>query len=133
MPTVTRSAHKAPAKPHKPKFPIRKPNLVEAASASNVVRLPPGVSHIPDDAVIYPEWVGWTIRGAKYPAAFLLFGIALGAGFYLHRTLALAEVGELTCSDKSSLAWVKPTPDSDVPVLNDAVMLQCAKAYRPFE
>ena len=36
MPTVTRSAHKAPAKPHKPKFPIRKPALVKAAEAQTV-------------------------------------------------------------------------------------------------
>jgi hypothetical protein len=27
--------------------------------------------------------------------------------------------------------WTMPTPDSDVPVLNDNVMRACAKAYNP--
>jgi hypothetical protein len=62
-------------------------------------------------------------------AALLL--TVLAAGFYVHRTLALAEVGEITCSAENSMMWTMPTPDSDVPVLNSAVMNACAKAYNP--
>jgi len=131
MPTkITRSARPAP-KPHKPKFPIRSPAMAKAADAPNVYRLQAGAPRIPDDAVIYPEWVGWAIRGAKYPAAILLFLIFAWVGLALHRTLALAEVGEITCSAENSMMWIRPTPDSDVPVLNDAVLKACAKAYNP--
>jgi hypothetical protein len=67
----------------------------------------------------------------QYVAFGALLLTALVAGFYAHRTLALAEVGAVTCSAENSYMWTMPTPDSDVPVLNDNVMRACAKAYNP--
>lgn len=125
---VTRSAQPAKA-PHKPKFPIRKPALVKAADAATVQPL--------NATKVKAHYVGplgyqavWWAQKIAF-AALLLTAIA--AGFYVHRTLALAEVGELTCSDKSSLMWVREDPGSNVPQLNDTVMLKCASAYRPLE
>ena len=124
---VTRSAKPAP-RPHKPTFPVRKPALVKSADAS--------VQPINAGAVKahYVGSVGfhaWT--AANYACFGALLLTAIWAGFYVHRTLALAEVGAVTCSAENSMMWLQESPDSKVPVLNDTVMLQCAKAYRPFE
>jgi hypothetical protein len=128
MPTkITRSAKPAP-KPAKPTFPVRKPALVRAADAS--------VAPI-NSGKVKAHYVGpvgfhaWTVANYACFGALLLTVIA--AGFWTHRTLALAEVGALTCSAENSYMWTMPTPDSDVPVLNDNVMRACARAYRPFE
>ena len=132
MPTkVTRSAAKPapPKKPHKPTFPIRKPKLVTAAEAAQVAPINAGkvrahyVGKLGFHGIIWGQYIAFS--------ALLL--TALWAGFYVHRTLALAEVGAVTCSAENSYMWTMPTPDSDVPVLNDSVMNACAKAYRPFE
>ena len=128
MPTkVTRSARHAP-KPHKPVFPIRKPALVTAADAQ--------VAPI-NAGKVKAHYVGKLgfhgIIWGQYVAFSALLLTALWGAFLIHRTLALAEVGELTCSSENSYMWTMPTPDSDVPVLNDSVMRACAKAYRPFE
>jgi hypothetical protein len=129
MPTkVTRSAKPAP-KPHKPTFPVRKPKLVKAAEAPNVVPVNTGKvkAHYVGKAGFYS-----VIWGQHVLFSVLLLTL-VWAGFYVHRTLALAEVGAMTCSAENSYMWTMPTPDSDVPVLNDSVMNACAKAYRPFE
>jgi len=129
MPTkITRSAKPAPKPPHKPDFPVRKPALVRAADAS--------VAPINAGAV-RAHYVGKVGFHSLVWAQYLCFGAllltAIWCGFYVHRTLALAEVGALTCSSENSYMWTMPTPDSDVPVLNDNVMNACARAYRPFE
>jgi hypothetical protein len=123
---ITRSARPAP-KPHKPVFPIRKPKLVTAADAAQVAPINAGkvkahyVSRTSFHAIVWGQYVAFS--------ALLL--TALWGAFLAHRTLALAEVGELTCSAENSYMWTMPTPDSDVPVLNDNVMRACAKAYNP--
>jgi len=132
MPTkVTRSAAKPapPKNPHKPTFPVRKPKLVKAAEAANVT--PMNSAHVKAHYVGKASFLG--IIWGQYIAFSALLLTALWVGFYVHRTLALAEVGALTCSAENSYMWTMPTPDSDVPVLNDSVMNACAKAYRPFE
>jgi hypothetical protein len=126
MPTkVTRSARHAP-KPNKPVFPISKPALVTAADAQ-VAPINAGkvkahyVGKFGFHAVVWGQYVAFS--------ALLL--TALWGAFLIHRTLALAEVGELTCSADNSLMWLEEDPDSNVPRLNDAVMSRCAKAYNP--
>ena len=127
MPTkITRSSRYAP-KPHKPAFPVRKPALVKAADAT--------VTPINTGKVKahYVSAAGYhSVIWLQYVAFGALLLTAIVAGFYVHRTLALAEVGAVTCSAENSYMWTMPTPDSDVPVLNDAVLKACAKAYRPF-
>jgi hypothetical protein len=128
MPTVTRSAHKAPAKPHKPKFPIRKPALVKAADAETVA--PINATKVKAHYVGKVGYVSiWWAQKIAFAALLLT---VIWAGFMAHRTMALAEVGELTCSDKSSLIWLQESPDSRVPELNNTVVVACARAYRPF-
>jgi hypothetical protein len=128
MPTkITRSAKPAP-KPAKPTFPVRKPALVKAADA---VVAPINAGKVKAHYVGPVGFHAWTVANYACFGALLLTAIA--AGFWVHRTLALAEVGQLTCSAENSYMWTMPTPDSDVPVLNDNVMRACAKAYRPFE
>lgn len=124
---VTRSAKPAP-KPHKPTFPIRKPALVDAASA---VVAPINTGKVKAHYVGAVGFHGWI--WAQYVCFGVLLLTALWCGFYVHRTLALAEVGALTCSAENSYMWTMQTPDSDVPVLNDSVLNACASAYRPFE
>lgn len=125
---ITRSARPSP-KPKGPVFPIRKPKLVTAAQAPNVEPINAGsvkahyVGKFGFHAVVWGQYVAFS--------ALLL--TTIWVAFLAHRTLALAEVGELTCSAENSYMWTMPTPDSDVPVLNDNVMRACAKAYRPFE
>lgn len=125
---ITRSARPAQS-PHKPGFPIRKPALVTAADAATVAPINAGR--------VKAHYVGrfgyhaiWWAQKIAFSALLLTI---IWVGFAIHRTLALAEVGALTCSDTSSLMWVRDTPDSDVPILNDEVMLACARAYRPFQ
>jgi hypothetical protein len=127
MPQVTRPAKPAP-KPHKPGFPIRKPKLVKAADAASVQPINSGTikAHYVGPMGYHGIW--WA---QKVAFAALLLSV-IWAGFMAHRMLALAEVGELTCSDKSSLMWLQPDPGSNVPTLNDAVAVRCAKAYQPF-
>ena len=128
MPTkITRSAKPAP-KPAKPTFPVRKPALVRAADA---VVAPINAGKVRAHYVGPVGFHAWTVANYACFGALLLTAIA--AGFWTHRTLALAEVGALTCSAENSYMWTMPTPDSDVPVLNDNVMRACARAYRPFE
>lgn len=122
---VTRSAKPAP-KPHKPTFPIRKPALVDAASA---VVAPINTGKVKAHYVGAVGFHGWI--WAQYVCFGVLLLTALWCGFYVHRTLALAEVGAVTCSSENSLMWLESDPDSNVPRLNDAVMNQCAKAYNP--
>ena len=125
---ITRSAQPAP-KPHRPKFPIRKPALVRAADAETVA--PINATKVKAHYVGKVGYVSiWWAQKIAFAALLLT---VIWAGFMIHRTVALAEVGELTCSDKSSLAWVQDDPGSDVPRLNDAVVVRCARAYRPFE
>jgi hypothetical protein len=101
-------------------FPIRSKFLARTAN-------PPASE--PQEA---DGWVKHLPKVAEYlSAAVLLFTLAW-IGITIHRTLALAEVGAVTCSAENSYMWTMPTPDSDVPVLNDAVLKACAKAYRPF-
>ncbi len=124
---ITRSTRPAP-KPHKPTFPVRKPALVKAAEAQ--------VTPINTGSVKAHYVDSWGFHGliwAQYAAFGALLLTAIAAGFYIHRTLALAEVGALTCSAENSMMWTEPDPGSKVPRLNDAVMNACAKAYRPFE
>jgi hypothetical protein len=129
MPTkITRSAKQAP-KPKGPVFPIRKPKLVTAADMHNLT--PMNSAHVKAHYVGPVGFHAWTVANYACFGALLLTVIA--AGFWTHRTLALAEVGALTCSAENSYMWTMPTPDSDVPVLNDNVMRACASAYRPFE
>jgi hypothetical protein len=125
---ITRSAQPAQKQPHRPKFPIRKPALVRAADAETVAPI--------NATKIKAHYVGpfgyqaiWWSQKVAFAALLLT---VIWAGFVAHRTFALAEVGELTCSDKSSLMWLQPDPGSNVPALNDTVALACAKAYRPF-
>lgn len=125
---VTRSAKPAP-KPHKPTFPVRKPALVKAADTPNIA--PINTGKVRAHYVSSMGFHAWTLANYACFGALLLTVIWLG--FYIHRTLALAEVGALTCSAENSYMWTMPTPDSDVPVLNDSVLNACAKAYRPFE
>ena len=128
MPTkVTRSAKPAPRKG--PTFPVRKPKLVKAAEAPNIT--PMNSAHVKAHYVGKLGFHG--IIWGQYIAFSALVLTAVWIGFHTHRTLALAEVGALTCSAENSYMWTMPTPDSDVPVLNDSVMNACAKAYRPFE
>lgn len=124
---ITRSAQPAP-KPHRPKFPIRKPALVRAADAETVA--PINATKVKAHYVGKVGYVSiWWAQKIAFAALLLT---VIWAGFMIHRTVALAEVGELTCSDKSSLAWVQDDPGSDVPRLNDAVVVRCVRAYRPF-
>jgi hypothetical protein len=126
MPTkVTRSAKPAPRKG--PVFPVRKPKLVKAADAANVVPVNTGKirAHYVGKAGFYS-----VIWGQHVLFSVLLLTL-VWAGFYVHRTLALAEVGALTCSAENSLMWLEEDPGSKVPRLNDAVMNRCAKAYNP--
>jgi hypothetical protein len=125
---ITRSARPAP-KPKGPVFPIRKPKLVTAADVPNVT--PMNSAHVKAHYVNRTSF--HAIVWGQYVAFSALLLTALWGAFLIHRTLALAEVGELTCSAENSYMWTMPTPDSDVPVLNDNVMRACAKAYRPFE
>lgn len=125
---VTRSAKPAPKPPppkpkviHKPTFPIREPAKTN-------------LEPINRDKV-HAHYVGTAGFHGWIWAQYLCFGAllltVLWGGFYIHRTLALAEVGALTCSSENSLMWLESDPDSNVPRLNDAVMNQCAKAYNP--
>lgn len=130
MPKVTRPATaRKPAPKKGPVFPIRKPTLVKAAEVPNIAPMNAGkvkahyVGKLGFHGIIWGQYIAFS--------ALLL--TALWVGFYTHRTLALAEVGALTCSAENSYMWTMPTPDSDVPVLNNEVMLRCARAYRPFE
>lgn len=125
---ITRSARPA-AKPKGPIFPIRKPKLVTAAQAPTI--LPINVGKV--KAHYLGKFGFHAVVWGQYIAFSALLLTALWGAFLIHRTLALAEVGELTCSSENSYMWTMPTPDSDVPVLNDSVMRACAKAYRPFE
>ena len=127
MPTkVTRSARHAP-KPKGPVFPIRKPKLVTAADVAQVAPINAGkvkahyVGKFGFHAVVWGQYVAFS--------ALLL--TALYGAFLIHRTLTLAEVGELTCSAENSMMWLEEDPGSKVPRLNDAVMSRCAKAYNP--
>ena len=126
MPTkVTRSAKAAPRKG--PVFPIRKPKLVTAAQAEAVQPINAGkvrahyLGKFGFHAVVWGQYIAFS--------ALLL--TALYGGFLIHRTLTLAEVGELTCSAENSMMWLEEDPGSKVPRLNDAVMSRCAKAYNP--
>jgi len=125
---ITRSAQPALKAPHRPKFPIRKPALVKAADAAIVQPINASKVKVHDVGKIGYHGIWWA---QKVAFAALLLSV-IWAGFVAHRTFALAEVGELTCSDKSSLMWLQPDPGSNVPALNDTVALACAKAYRPF-
>lgn len=127
MPTkVTRSARHAP-KPKGPVFPIRKPKLVTAADAAQVAPINAGkvkahyVSRTSFHAIVWGQYIAFS--------ALLL--TALYGAFVIHRTLTLAEVGELTCSAENSMMWLEEDPGSKVPRLNDAVMSRCARAYNP--
>lgn len=75
-----------------------------------------------------PLW----LRAVKYTLLLAMF--SAGAWLYAdqRRLSILAEVGEMTCSDSSSLMWLKDDPGSSVPELNEAVLLRCAKAYQIF-
>lgn len=128
MPTkITRSAKPVP-KPHKPSFPVRKPALVKASDA---IVAPINTGKVKAHYVGAAGFHGWI--WAQYLCFGALLLTAIWIGFMVHRTLALAEVGALTCSAENSYMWTMPTPDSDVPVLNDSVLNACARAYRPFE
>jgi hypothetical protein len=127
MPTkITRSSRYAPKPPHKPVFPVRKPALVKA---SDEALAPINAGKVKAHYVSAAGYHG--VIWLQYVAFGALLLTALVAGFYAHRTLALAEVGAVTCSAENSYMWTMPTPDSDVPVLNDNVMRACAKAYNP--
>ena len=129
MPTkITRSAKPAPKAPHKPSFPVRKPALVKASDA---IVAPINTGKVKAHYVGAAGFHGWI--WAQYLCFGALLLTAIWVGFMVHRTLALAEVGALTCSAENSYMWTMPTPDSDVPVLNDSVLNACARAYRPFE
>jgi hypothetical protein len=123
---ITRSAKPAPKK--RPTFPIRKPTLVRAADAT-VQPINTGKVKVHDVGPLGYHGIWWAQKIAF--GALLLTAIA--GAFLVHRTLALAEVGAMTCSDTSSLMWVREDPGSSVPELNNAVMMRCARAYRPFE
>jgi hypothetical protein len=123
---ITRSARPAP-KPHKPVFPIRKPALVKAAQAPNVEPINAGS--------VKAHYVGRTsfhlIVWGQYVAFCALVLTCIWVGLYVHRTVTLAEVGEMTCSAENSYMWVIDDPGSRVPKMHDALMLQCARAYNP--
>jgi len=123
---ITRSAKPAPKK--RPTFPIRKPTLVRAADAT-VQPINTGKVKVHDVGPLGYHGIWWAQKIAF--GALLLTAIA--GAFYVHRTLALAEVGALTCSAENSYMWVVENPDSKVPQMHDAVLLKCAQAYRPFE
>ena len=125
---ITRSAQPAPKAPHKPGFPIRKPALVKAANAAIVQPINASKVKVHDVGKIGYHGIWWA---QKVAFAALLLSV-IWAGFMAHRTMALASVGELTCSDQSSLIWLQESPDSRVPALNDTVVVACARAYRPF-
>jgi hypothetical protein len=128
MPTkVTRSAKPAP-KPHKPTFPIRKPALAKA-SDHNIT--PMNSAHVKAHYVGTVGFHAWTV--ANYACFGALLLTAIWGGFYVHRTLALAEVGAVTCSAENSYMWVMDDPGSDVPRMNDVILHQCAKAYNPLQ
>ena len=127
MPTkVTRSARHAP-KPKGPVFPIRKPKLVTAAQAPTI--LPINVGKV--KAHYLGKYSFHVVVWGQYVAFSALLLTALWGAFLAHRTLALAEVGALTCSAENSLMWLEEDPGSKVPRLNDAVMNRCAAAYNP--
>jgi len=122
---ITRSARPAP-KPHKPVFPIRKPKLVSAADAQ--------VEPI-NAGKVKAHYVGkfgfHAVVWGQYVAFCALVLTCIWVGLYVHRTVTLAEVGELTCSAENSYMWVIDDPGSKVPKMHDALMLQCARAYNP--
>ena len=124
---ITRSAQPAPKPPpkaiHKPTFPVREPakTNLEPINRDKVKAHYVG-------KLGFHGWI-WT----QYACFGALLLTAIAAGFYVHRTLALAEVGALTCSAENSIMWTEPDPGSTVPRLNDTVMNACARAYRPFE
>ena len=123
---ITRSARPA-AKPKGPIFPIRKPKLVTAAQAPTI--LPINVGKV--KAHYLGKYGYHAVVWGQYIAFSALLLTALYGGFLVHRTLTLAEVGELTCSAENSMMWLEEDPGSKVPRLNDAVMSRCAKAYNP--
>lgn len=123
---ITRSARPAP-KPHKPVFPIRKPALVTAAQAEAVQPINAGKVK----AHYLGKYGFHAVVWGQYVAFSALLLTALYSGFLVHRTLTLAEVGELTCSAENSMMWLEEDPGSKVPRLNDAVMSRCARAYNP--
>lgn len=118
---VTRSAAKAKPAPHKPTFPVREPAKIEPINRANVKAVYVG-------RMGFHGWI-W----AQHVAFGTLLLTATWFGFQVHRTMALAEVGAVTCSAENSMMWLEDDPGSDVPRLNDAVLMQCARAYRPFE
>jgi hypothetical protein len=128
MPKITRPAQPI-RKPHKPDFPVRKPTLVKAADLPSLQPINTGQ--------IKAHYVGPLSFHGLIWLQYLAFGAllltALVGGLWVHRTMALAEVGAMTCSAENSLMWLEDDPGSKVPRLNEAVMLRCARAYRPFE
>lgn len=130
MPKVTRPATaRKPASKKGPVFPIRKPKLVTAADTHNVT--PMNSAHV---KAHYVGKLGFhSIIWGQYIAFSALLLTAIWVGFYTHRTLALAEVGAVTCSAENSYMWVMDDPGSDVPKMNDAILHQCARAYNPLQ
>jgi hypothetical protein len=125
---ITRSARPAP-KPHKPVFPIRKPKLVSAAQAPTPNVEPINVGKV---KAHYVGKLGFhAVVWGQYVAFCALVLTCIWVGLSVHRTLTLAQVGEMTCSAENSYMWVIDDPGSKVPKMHDALMLKCARAYNP--
>ena len=85
----------------------------------------------PPEGIEVPTPVAWLVRAGPYLSVLAVTVVAFLIYVGERRQTILADIGRTTCSADSSL-MLEQDPGSDVPRLNDTVLLKCAKAYELF-
>lgn len=94
---------------------------------------------VPEGAYIWPEWMQWPLRLAKYLGFLCVLVAVLMAVAKVRETLILADVGRSTCStlkisDKpeAQVYWTEEDAASTVPKLRARQFVACMRAGSPF-
>lgn len=83
---------------------------------------------IPEDVMVWPEWVGWAARASKYLWFACILAVAFNVVIWVWREMTYASAGRMACSADNAQLWTEEDPGSDVPRLKVALVEKCAKA-----
>jgi hypothetical protein len=94
---------------------------------------------VPEGAYVWPEWMQWPLRLAKYLGFLCVLVAVLMTVAKVRETLILADVGRSTCStlkisDKpeAQVYWTEEDAASTVPKLRARQFVACMRAGSPF-
>lgn len=89
----------------------------------------PAPLEVPEGITIWPEWVGWAARGAKYLGFLCVAAVLFWVVVNIRRELIYASAGRMACSADNAALWVEEDPGSNVPRLKAELVRKCAQAY----